>query len=77
MWRSLVDSWNVMRGRADELERLEQRYKSQVRMLEEEVKLRDLQIKNLVAENQRNYERIKAETAGFSAMVVRQTNPKG
>jgi len=66
-----------MRGRADELERLEQRYKSQVRMLEEEVKLRDLQIKNLVAENQRNYERIKAETAGFSAMVVRQTNPKG
>ena len=53
---------------------IESRLKYQVRLLEEEVKLRDLQIRTLVAENQRNFERIKAETATHSAEVVKATS---
>lgn len=39
-----------------------------VRTLEEELKLRDLQIRNLIAENERNFERLRAETAVNIAM---------
>jgi hypothetical protein len=53
----------------EELSTLRRKHSSQVKMLEEELKLRDLQVKNLVAENQRNYERIKSETAHFSANI--------
>jgi len=38
--------------------------------LQTENDLLKLQVKMLVAENARNYERIKAETAGFSEQVV-------
>ena len=53
------------------------KHRTQVALLEEQLKLRDLQIKNLVAENQRNFERIKAETATFSADVVKATTSIG
>ena len=69
----LMKWWLKMRDReqrhVDETEKL----RGRIRQLEEEVKLRDLQIKNLVAENTRNFERVKAETAAFSATIVRHT----
>ena len=53
----------------EQISTLRREHAAQVKMLEEELKLRDLQVKNLVAENQRNYERIKSETAHFSANI--------
>lgn len=71
--RMLMNWWLRMRDReqrhVDEIDKLRNR----IRQLEEEIKLRDLQIKNLVAENSRNFERVKAETAAFSATIVRHT----
>ena len=71
--KMLMKWWLKMRDReqrhVDETEKL----RGRIRQLEEEVKLRDLQIKNLVAENTRNFERVKAETAAFSATIVRHT----
>ena len=76
MINSMVRWWRATKDRGRQMASTEQAHKSEVRLLEEQVKLRDLQIKNLVAENQRNYERIKSETAAFSADVIRSTNAR-
>ena len=73
MINSMVRWWRATKDRGRQMASTEQAHKSEVRLLEEQVKLRDLQIKNLVAENQ---ERIKSETAAFSADVIRSTNAR-
>ena len=62
-------SLNLIDDLRGQIAQMRSDHKAEVRLLEEEIKLRDLQVKNLVAENQRNHERIKAETAGFSAQI--------
>ena len=49
------------------------RLTSEVDRLQAELDLQKLIVKNLVAENTRNFERIKAETAAFSEQVVLST----
>ena len=75
--RTLLSLWkDIEQIKADASKKKAQadfKYKTQIEQLQEEIKLRDIQIKNLVAENQRNFERIKAETAAFSAEVVKAT----
>lgn len=66
---SETSSQNLIGELRSQLAQARADHKAEVRLLEEEIKLRDLQVKNLVAENQRNYERIKAETANFSAQI--------
>ena len=74
MLKRIIGWWRVTSDSAVEIAGIDARYRSQVRVLEEEIKLRDMQIKSLVAENERNFERIKAETAAFSAQVVSATS---
>ena len=80
MFRKVKSLWSTfkeideVRAEADRKGKAaDSKHKAQVEQLQEEIKLRDIQIKNLVAENQRNFERIKAETAAFSADVVKST----
>ena len=71
--RTLLSWWISIRSREQRNMDAVEKLRGRVKQLEEEVKLRDLQIKNLVAENTRNFERVKAETAAYSASIVRHT----